>query len=63
MRGLLNEGYTARGRYHRTAGDDHSVTAYNVYAATVLAGIGRLPDTVADRSITIQRNANYLRRR
>ena len=54
MRGLLNEGYTARGRYHRTAGDDHTVTAFNVYAATVLAGIGRLPDTVADRSITIQ---------
>ena len=52
-RALLNEGHHCKGQVIRTVGDQHEVRGFKVWAATVIAGIGRVPETVLDRSITI----------
>jgi hypothetical protein len=54
LRGILNAGHTKETAYIlRTVGDDHEVRRFSVWAPTVIAGIGRLPETVQDRAITI----------
>jgi hypothetical protein len=54
LRGLLNAGYRRGGGVIRSARKGSGTTRYKVFAPVVLAGIGNLPDTVADRSIPIR---------
>lgn len=52
LRGLLNAGYRRGSCVTRVCGA--GVERYPVFAPVALAGIGRLPDTVQDRSIVIK---------
>ncbi len=56
QRGLLNAGYRRGAVAWRCEGDGskQTVTAYPVFGAKALAGIGELPETLADRSIPIR---------
>ncbi len=53
LRGALNAGHSVGGRCLRCDGDDNQVRAFKTFAPAALAGIGRLPETLADRSIII----------
>jgi putative DNA primase/helicase len=53
LRGLLNAGHTPHGTVIRVVGDDFEPRAFQVWGAVVLAGIGNIPATIEDRSITI----------
>jgi putative DNA primase/helicase len=55
LRGILNDGYRPGGKVLRTvpSGDDFEPRLFSVWGAKAIAGIGRLPPTVEDRSITI----------
>ena len=54
MRGILNGGHT-RDTAHvvRCEGDDHRPKEFSTWAPKVIAGIGKLAETLRDRSITI----------
>lgn len=55
MRGLLNAGHTRTNAFTiRTVGDDHTPKRFNVWGAKAIAGIGKLQDTVMDRSVTLE---------
>jgi hypothetical protein len=54
LRALLNAGYRRGAAIPRCVGPKHEVQDFNVFAATALAGIGDLPDTVMTRSIIIR---------
>jgi putative DNA primase/helicase len=54
MRGLLNAGHARGGTVVKAVGEDFEPRQFTVWAATVIAGIGRIPATIEDRSITIQ---------
>ncbi len=53
LRGILNAGFKNTGFVPRCSGSDHEVRNFSVYCPKVLAGIGGLPDTIADRCIPI----------
>lgn len=53
LRGLLNAGHRRGGQALRCEGESNEVRAFNVFAPTVLCGIGSLPGTLYDRSIVI----------
>lgn len=54
LRGLINAGHTRPAAYiYRTTGDDHTLTPFNLWGAKALAGIGKLNDTLMDRSINL----------
>lgn len=51
-RGVLNSGFTRDSAYViRCTGDDHTPTRFNTWGAKALCGIGKLADTLQDRSI------------
>ena len=52
LRGILNDGFARGGVYSTVAGQD--VRDYQVFGPKALAGIGKLPDTIASRSIHIR---------
>jgi hypothetical protein len=56
LRGILNSGYKRSGKASLCIGKgaDLSVRDFSTFCPKMLAGIGKLPDTVADRSIQIQ---------
>ncbi len=56
LRALLNAGYRRGATVLRCVGDGskQKVESYPVFGAKVLAGIGKLPDTIADRSVPIR---------
>ena len=55
MRGVLNSGHRKSAAFVlRVVGDDHEPRMFSTWAATVIAMIGRLPDTLEDRSIPVQ---------
>lgn len=56
LRGLLNAGHRRGGSYTVVVGKGEKMEAkdFNVFSPKAIAGIGRLPDTVADRSIPIR---------
>ena len=54
LRGLLNAGYLRGGSVTRAARRGGGVEHFSVFCPVALAGIGQLPDTVADRSIPIR---------
>ena len=53
LRGVLNSGHRRGGSVLRTVGDDHEPRAFATYAAVAIGIIGTLPDTLADRSISV----------
>jgi Protein of unknown function (DUF3631) len=56
LRGILNSGFQADGAFTRMVGVGTAMTAadFSTFCPKAMAGIGNLPDTVADRSITIR---------
>ncbi len=52
-RAVLNAGFERRATVPRCAPNTHAVVDFSVFCAKAIAGIGRLPDTVADRAIPI----------
>ena len=53
IRALLNAGFERRATVPRCVGPNHTLTEFRVFCPKALAGIGKLPDTIADRSIPI----------
>ena len=51
---ILNSGHKRGGQVARCVGDDSDVRAFRVFAPVLIAGIGSLPPTLADRSIVIR---------
>ena len=55
LRGIINSGHTKDTAFViRNCGDDHEPRRFSTWAAKAIAGIGRLPGTVRDRSIEIE---------
>jgi hypothetical protein len=56
LRGILNAGHRRGGSYTVVTGKGENMEAkdFSVFGPKAIAGIGRLPDTVADRSIPIR---------
>ncbi len=50
---MLNAGFERRATVARCVGPDHQLREFRVFCPKALAGIGKLPDTVADRCIPI----------
>jgi putative DNA primase/helicase len=54
LRGILNSGHTKGTAYVvRTVGDDHEPTTFKTWCPKIIALIGKLKDTLEDRSIVI----------
>lgn len=54
-RGILNAGFTRDSAFIiRCVGDNHTPTRFNVWGAKALCGIGKIADTLADRSIPLR---------
>lgn len=55
LRGLINSGHTRDSAYViRTVGDDHTPKKFNTWGFKAIAGIGKLADTLMDRSIILE---------
>ena len=54
LRGVLNTGHRRGGQVTRTVGDDHEPRQFSTWAPAAIAMIGRLPDTLNDRAVTIR---------
>lgn len=54
LRGILNSGHRQGGSVIRTVGDDHEPRRFATFAPCAIALIGRLPSTLADRSVPIE---------
>jgi putative DNA primase/helicase len=54
LRGVLNSGHRRGGSVLRTVGDDHEPRQFSTWAPVAIAMIGRLPDTLEDRSVTVR---------
>jgi putative DNA primase/helicase len=53
LRGILNTGHRRGGQVTRTVGDDHEPRLFSTWAPAAIAMIGRLPDTLNDRSVQV----------
>jgi putative DNA primase/helicase len=53
LRGILNSGNKKSGQVARTVGDDHEPRQFSTWAPAVIAMIGRLPETLEDRSVAV----------
>jgi putative DNA primase/helicase len=53
LRGVINSGHRRGGSVVRTVGDDHEPRAFSTYSPCAIALIGKLPDTLHDRSVVI----------
>ncbi len=54
LRALLNNGHRRGAKVPRCIGTTAKIAEFNTFCPKVLAGIGTLPDTVADRAIPIR---------
>ena len=55
LRGILNAGHRRGGQILRIVGEDHDPRQFAAtFAPAAIAMIGRLPDTLADRSVTVR---------
>jgi len=54
LRSLLNAGHRRGGRVLRCEGENNQVRSFAAYSPAALCGIGTLPSTLHDRSITIR---------
>jgi len=53
LRGILNSGHQRGGQVLRTVGDDYEPRQFSTFAPAAIAMIGRLPDTLNDRSVIV----------
>jgi hypothetical protein len=53
LRGVLNSGHRQGGQVIRTVGEDNEPRQFATWAPAAIAMIGRLPDTLEDRAISI----------
>jgi hypothetical protein len=53
LRGILNSGHRSGGQVIRTVGDDFEPRAFSTHCPVAVAQIGKLPSTLADRSINV----------
>lgn len=54
LRGIVNSGWLRRGAVVlRVEGDEHDVKTFSTWTPKVIAAIGRIPDTIADRSLVL----------
>jgi putative DNA primase/helicase len=53
LRGILNSGHRKGGSVLRTVGEDFEPRSFSTYSACAIALIGKLPGTLADRSVPI----------
>lgn len=53
LRGLLNAGFRRGQTVGRTVGPMHTPQQFPTFAPAILAGIGRMPDTIEDRAVVI----------
>ena len=53
LRGILNSGHRQGGAVIRTVGEDFEPRSFSTYSACAIALIGKLPGTLADRSVSI----------
>src|SRR5215211_7642221 len=53
LRGVINSGHRKGGSVLRTVGDGHEPRAFSTYSACAIVLIGKLPDTLHDRSLVI----------
>jgi Protein of unknown function (DUF3631) len=54
LRGVFNSGFRLGGTYSRCHGQNQEVRDFSTFSPKALADIGRLPDTISDRSIPIR---------
>jgi putative DNA primase/helicase len=55
LRGILNSGHTRRSAYVlRNVGEDHEPRQFSTWAPLAIAMIGKLPGTLADRSLVLR---------
>ena len=55
LRGIINSGHTRQMAFViRTVGDDHEPKRFSTWGAKAIAGIGRIPETLIDRSIVLE---------
>ncbi len=54
-RGIINAGFTRESAFVvRCVGDDHKPTKFNIWGAKALCGIGKIANTLEDRSIPLR---------
>ncbi|NDF00156.1 MAG: DUF3631 domain-containing protein, partial [Verrucomicrobia bacterium] len=54
LRGILNAGFTRESAFVlRCVGENHEPKTFNVFGPKLFAGIGKLPGTLADRTIVV----------
>jgi hypothetical protein len=53
LRGIINSGHRRGGSVLRTVGDEHEPRSFATYSACAIALIGKLPDTLHDRSVVV----------
>ena len=53
LRALINAGVERDAPVGRTVGPNHQPMEFETFAMVALAGIGRLPDTIEDRAVTV----------
>jgi hypothetical protein len=53
LRGILNAGHRKGGQVTRTVGDDYEPRQFSTWTPAAVAMIGRLPDTLEDRSVIV----------
>ena len=60
LRGILNDGHKRGGQTIRPVGENHEPRQFSTLGPAAIAMIGRLPDTLEDRSVSIalRRGAN-----
>jgi putative DNA primase/helicase len=51
LRGILNTGHRRGGAVLRCVGDQHETRLFSTWAAAAIAAIGKIPDTLEDRSV------------
>lgn len=54
LRGILNSGHRRGGAVIRSVGEDFQPRVFSTYSACAIALIGKLPPTLADRSVSIE---------
>ena len=54
LRGILNSGHRKGGSVIRTVGEEFEPRSFSTYSACTIALIGKLPATLADRSVPIE---------
>jgi hypothetical protein len=54
LRGILNSGHRQGGCVVRTVGEQFEPRSFSTYAPCAIALIGKLPSTIADRSVSIE---------